>query len=85
MNNLGACFLNGEGVEKNEEKAYEWFLKAAECGDAMAQYNVAYCYEHGVGVEQSDDNAIYWLARAAEQGDYDAEKAIKRILKKKEE
>ena len=82
MNNLGACFLNGEGVEKNEKKAYEWFSKAAELGDVMGQWNVAYCYEHGVGIEQDYDNAIFWLARAAEQGDSDAEKAIKKILEK---
>ena len=82
MNNLGACFLNGEGVEKNEKKAYEWFSKAAELGDVMAQWNLGYCYEHGVGIEQDYDNAIFWLARAAEQGDSDAEKAIKKILEK---
>ena len=33
---LGICFAQGLGVEKNEDKAHEWWLKAAEQGDESA-------------------------------------------------
>ena len=34
--NLGAFYLNGQGVQKNERLAYEWFRKSAAQGDARA-------------------------------------------------
>lgn len=49
--NLGVCYQNGIGKEKNFTKAFFWFLKAAHQGYAQAQYNVALYYENGVGVE----------------------------------
>ena len=49
---LGTCYLNGNGVEKDEKEAFQWFLKAAEQGYAQAQYNVGLCYLNGGGVEK---------------------------------
>jgi TPR repeat protein len=34
--NLGAFYLNGQGVQRDEKKAYEWFAKSAVQGDARA-------------------------------------------------
>ena len=34
--NLGAFYLNGQGVRKDEKKAYEWFEKSAAQGNARA-------------------------------------------------
>ena len=38
QNNLGYCYQNGIGVEKNEVKAFEWYEKSAKQGDSNAQY-----------------------------------------------
>ena len=34
--NLGAFYLNGQGVQKDEKQAYEWFAKSAAQGNARA-------------------------------------------------
>ncbi len=41
-------------VEKDEKKAIEWYQKAADQGDASAQYNLGVCYANGGGVEKND-------------------------------
>lgn len=44
-------------------------LKAAEQGDALAQYNLGLMYYHGHGVPQSYINAYLWVLLSAAQGD----------------
>ena len=39
--------MNGKQI--NYVKAVEWFRKAAEQGNDVAQYNLAMCYERGEG------------------------------------
>ncbi|MBR4666045.1 MAG: sel1 repeat family protein, partial [Lentisphaeria bacterium] len=41
---LGFCYYTGNGIEKSNEKAEEWFLKSANQGYANAQYNLAVFY-----------------------------------------
>ena len=41
QNRLGNCYAVGEDVEESQEKAVEWWLKAAKQGVASAQCNVA--------------------------------------------
>lgn len=43
-------------------------LKAAEQGDAAAQYYLGVLYSSGVGVLQDDKKAITWYRKSAEQG-----------------
>ena len=37
---LGVMYANGQGVRQNEKQAEHWYRKAAEQGDASAQYIV---------------------------------------------
>ncbi|WP_042700469.1 tetratricopeptide repeat protein, partial [Methanocorpusculum bavaricum] len=60
QNNLGASYEDGEGVEKDLDKAAYWYTKAAEQGNAEAQNNLGVCYENGKGVEKDLNKAIYW-------------------------
>ena len=55
------------------KQAVKWRTKAAEKGDAEAQFNLAVCYDNGKGVLQDDKQAVYWYTKAAEQGDADAQ------------
>jgi tetratricopeptide (TPR) repeat protein len=43
--------------------------KAAEQGDAKAQYELGSMYLHGKGVPQDTNKAIEWFGKAIEQGD----------------
>lgn len=46
----------------------EYYRKAAEQGNADAQYNLGVCYDNGEGVTQSYEEAVKWYRLAAEQG-----------------
>ena len=54
QNELGVAYEYGEkGLQKNKEKAFYWFMKAAKQGFALAQYNVGNYYHFGKGVPQN--------------------------------
>lgn len=53
--------------------AVEWYRKAAEQGDADAEYAMGLCYEEGTGVEQDFAQAAMWYEKAAQQGHADAQ------------
>jgi hypothetical protein len=40
QNNLGALYFTGEGVDRDEQKAIEWFEKAAAQGNEEAIANL---------------------------------------------
>jgi Sel1 repeat-containing protein len=61
--------LNGRGVPKDTAAAALWFRKAAEQGDAGAQFQLAVMYCTGVGVVRNLEEAVKWYRRSAEQGD----------------
>ncbi len=54
-------------------EAVKWYRKAAEQGDADAQYQLGKCYDYGRGVTQDFTEAVKWYRKAAEQGDADAQ------------
>ena len=58
-----------------EDKA-EQYRKAAEQGDAAAQYELGYCYFFGEGVEQDMAESVKWWRKAAEQGDAKAQSRL---------
>lgn len=49
--------------------AFELFMRAAECGDETAMYNVGYFYLTGKHVEQNYEKAVFWLQKAVDFGD----------------
>ncbi len=67
------CFAGNfeEGVrlykkgEKTEAAAL--FLKAAQNGDARAQYQLGYMYEKGVGVSKNSQTAAFWYKQIASE------------------
>lgn len=75
MNYLGCLYTELARDEEEENKASslyitgnKWIKKAAEQGNDVAMYNMAYSYEHGEGVETSIDLAIEWYIKAAQNG-----------------
>ena len=62
-------YLNGRGVAEDAAAAALWFRKAAEQGDAGAQFQLAAMYCTGAGVVRNLEEAVKWYRRSAEQGD----------------
>lgn len=77
--NLGVCYANGAGVEKDMVEAVKWFRKAAEKGMPEAQWAMAGCYAGGEGVEKDMGEAVRWARKAARQGHPIAKKALKEL------
>lgn len=50
--------------EKNYQKAFENFTKAAELGNGEAQFSLARMYHEGEGVEKNLERSFYWLNKA---------------------
>ena len=47
--NLGVFSLRGDGMDKDENAAFEYFSEAAKRSHLGAIYNLGYCHEKGVG------------------------------------
>mgnify|MGYP003678962787 CR=1 FL=1 len=58
----------GQGVIQDYKQAVKWYRKAAEQGNAIAQFNLAFMYDKGEGVTQSSNNSYIWNAIAAANG-----------------
>ena len=65
---LARRYLYGDGVDKDDAKAAEWYEKAAKQGVALAQYQLGMMYQKGVGVPRDAAKAEEWLQKAAAQG-----------------
>lgn len=50
-----------------------WYRKAADQGDAQAQYNLGIAYDQGNGVRHDVTEAFHWFLRAAERGHAEAQ------------
>lgn len=69
FNRVGSLYFNGQGTEKDYQKAFEWYEKAAIQRDAIGQANLGNLYHNGFGVEQDFTKALEWYTKAANQGD----------------
>ena len=56
------------GPSKDYSQAFAWFLKAANQGNADAEYSVAQSYDAGRGVKKNATEALVWYRKAAEHG-----------------
>ena len=64
----GLCYHGGQGVRQDYAKAASWYRKAADQGNAGAQYMLGEMYCWGQGVERSLPLAAKWYLKSAEQG-----------------
>ena len=72
-------YAGGRGVQQNYAEAFKWYRRAAEQGDAEAQFNVGAMYANGTGVQQDFSKSAFWFEKAASQ-DYDqAKQALEKI------
>ncbi len=69
MSNLGVCYAQGKGVEKNMRTAVEWYRKGAKAENGRAMSNIGVCYAQGKGVEKNMPIALGWYRKGAKAGD----------------
>lgn len=69
----------GAGVEENEEKAIEWYLKAASQGHAQAQYMMGMMYETSERLSDEAHQSLEWFQKSAAQGNSDAQGHLEAI------
>jgi TPR repeat protein len=80
QNNIGACFSEGLGVERDHSLALRWLTSAAEEGDPVGRRNLAALYFRGEGVGQDQKRAAELYRAAAEAGDAPAQDMLSWLL-----
>lgn len=78
--NIGACFLDGLGVERDPVVGMAWLRSAAEAGDPVGQRNYAAALFQGLGGQEDPAGALAWYRKAAEAGDVDAQDMLSWML-----
>lgn len=78
--NLAICYQNGDGVDKDLEKAFNLVQDAAIENLPIAQTTLGLYYEQGIYVKKDSGNAIYWYKKAIENDDEDAQEHLNNLL-----
>ena len=65
---LGRMYLDGEGLEQSDKKAFKWISLAAEQNEPYALDYLGYMYYEGKGTEKSFEKALECFVRSAEEG-----------------
>lgn len=74
MNKIAMIFDNY--IPRNPNRAFKWFLAAAENGCGDARFEVGSRYLSGDGVQDDGTEALKWLVKAAEQGHPEAQQTV---------
>ncbi len=70
---IGVMYALGLGVARDDERAFDWYLRASLKGHAGAQSGLGWYYEVGRGLPAPDMVRAYlWYALSAIGGDPDA-------------
>ena len=80
---IGVMYALGLGVERDDKRAFEWYLRASMKGHAGAQSGVGWYYEVGRGIPERDlVRAYMWYVLSAIGGDPDAAISQEEVAKK---
>ena len=71
-------FSDSRSLE-DEQKAFRWYLRAAQQGHALAQFKVSVAYERGLGVDKDLYEAFKWRYLSLVRGYTAAEMGIERL------
>lgn len=74
MVKVGYLYLKGlKGVEKDEEKAFQFFMKAAKKDYPIGMYNASGCLMEGIGCTKNAQKAFKLMEKAVKNN---LEKAV---------
>jgi TPR repeat protein len=80
---IGVMYASGLGVERDDIRAFEWYLRASMKGHPGAQSGVGWYYEVGRGMPAPDlVRAYMWYVLSAIGGDPDAAISQEEVVKK---
>lgn len=80
---IGVMYAMGLGVPRDDERAFEWYLRASMKGHPGAQSGVGWYYEIGRGMPAPDlVRAYMWYTLSAIGGDPDAAISLEEVVKK---
>ena len=80
---IGVMYALGLGVEEDDERAFDWYLRSAMKGHPGAQSGVGWYYEVGLGMPAPDlVRAYLWYALSTIGGDPDAADSVEQVVRK---
>lgn len=80
---IGVHYALGLGVDKDPERAFEWYLRSSLKGHPGAQSGIGFYYEFGIGMPAPDlVRAYLWYSLSTIGGDPDAEISLEEVVKK---
>ena len=80
---IGVMYALGLGVEQDDQRAFEWYLRASMKGHPGAQSGIGWYYEVGRGMPAPDlVRAYMWYVLSAIGGDPDAAISQEEVVKK---
>ena len=80
---IGVMYASGLGVERDDIRAFEWYLRASMKGHPGAQSGVGWYYEVGRGMPTPDlVRAYLWYVLSTIGGDPDAAISKEEVIKK---
>ena len=80
---IGIMYAMGLGVEQDDVRAFEWYLRSSMKGHPGAQSGVGWYYEIGRGMPAPDLVRAYtWYVLSAIGGDPDAAISQEEVIKK---
>jgi hypothetical protein len=65
---LALMYKYGEGTPEDQQKAFEWYRRAANLDYPPAQFNLGLMFHEGIGTEENSESAIKWYNKAALTG-----------------
>ena len=88
QNIMGLAYKCGMGVKQNHAASIQWFRRAAEQGEADAQFNLGRLYgsevdgmyKNGRAAPANDAEAFKWYRLAAEQGHTQAQVRLAQLF-----
>lgn len=80
---IGIMYAMGLGVPRDDERAFEWYLRSSMKGHPGAQSGIGWYFETGRGLPAPDlVRAYLWYALSAIGGDPDAAISLEDITRK---
>ena len=83
QHDVGACYATGDwDGPKDEVAAVKWYMKAAESGHALSQYDLGFMLCLGEGTEKDVAKGLWWIEQAVGNGEAYAARLLSDVYAK---